>query len=772
MANLKNLIVEIHRRSLWQVLAVYLGASWIVLEVSDQVIDRYLLPEWVYGAAFVLLAVGLPIVLATAVVREERGPSAAAEPRDPTLLGETTVEIEPAAAARPAALGRLFTWPRAIAGGVVGFIALGVFSMLIVLQGAARVTSAEGEAADAFEERAWIIVAEFEAPEEEADVALAARTALTLDLEQSKFVNVRGRNQLEPVLRRMGLPDTTRLDERLALEVAEREGIAAVLAASISPLGDDYVLGARVLQPGTGDDLIVVSAAVGSDRLLEGVQTLSREVRSRLGEERSAIQQSRPLPEVTTRSLDALKAYARAVEANESADFPRAAELAEDAIRFDSTFAMAYRLASVANSNMGRISRSISYAGQAYEHRERLTERERLFLEARYQSMVLGDPRQAVATYERVLADYPDDSWALTNMGVLAGNWLGDGERAYNAYLKALSLDPYSSIAYNNIVSRARFIDKLSVADSIIGLAEERGFTDRAARWRRDQAIAIGDWSRADALCDSLLSSSSSPASSVGDQSKCGALDIARGRIRRATQRLEQASDQMASRRQYIGAANTLTQLVLAEQMRGRPAAAGSRVEALLQRLPADSLGSTDRVITRTNLRAVVGELGRPDLDALVREAYPPPDTSNWVGRFTEHLGDAAFELGRGDADRALEQISAARAIGVSPPAWDHLLDLLAGLAFAEIGTIDSSVHYLEAASHPGPVADYSNHLAHLPILLRRLAELEESRGDNEAAVDYYQRYLDLWSEADPELRDQVTSAQRAVARLSGGEPN
>ena len=50
MSSLRQLIHEIHRRSLWQVLMIYLGASWAVMEVTDQIVGRYLLPEWVYPA--------------------------------------------------------------------------------------------------------------------------------------------------------------------------------------------------------------------------------------------------------------------------------------------------------------------------------------------------------------------------------------------------------------------------------------------------------------------------------------------------------------------------------------------------------------------------------------------------------------------------------------------------------------------------------------------------------------------------------------------------
>jgi hypothetical protein len=51
-----------------------------------------------------------------------------------------------------------------------------------------------------------------------------------------------------------------------------------------------------------------------------------------------------------------------------------------------------------------------------------------------------------------------------------------------------------------------------------------------------------------------------------------------------------------------------------------------------------------------------------------------------------------------------------------------------------------------------------------------RLARLEESQGDVEAAIRHYRHFLELWSEPDPELQDEVETARRAVARLAGRE--
>ncbi len=134
MAGLRHLIREIHRRSLWQVMAIYIGASWAVLEAADVTVNRLSLPEWVYGVALLLLLVGLPVVLATAFIQEGIAP-ASSEPAAPTTGAD---EMGQASTALPARTGiqRFFTWRNAIGGGVLAFALWGVASTGLLLFGA------------------------------------------------------------------------------------------------------------------------------------------------------------------------------------------------------------------------------------------------------------------------------------------------------------------------------------------------------------------------------------------------------------------------------------------------------------------------------------------------------------------------------------------------------------------------------------------------------------------------------------------------------------
>jgi TolB-like protein/Tfp pilus assembly protein PilF len=121
MAGLKQLIGEIHRRSLWQVLAVYAIASWVVFEIVQTVTEGLGLPEWFPAFAALLLLIGLPVVLATAFVQE----GLSATRRDPTLMlgGESELET---GSREARATQRLFTWRNAVTGGMLALALSGV----------------------------------------------------------------------------------------------------------------------------------------------------------------------------------------------------------------------------------------------------------------------------------------------------------------------------------------------------------------------------------------------------------------------------------------------------------------------------------------------------------------------------------------------------------------------------------------------------------------------------------------------------------------------
>jgi len=60
-------------RSLWQVLGVYLAGSWVGFEITATVTEALQLPVWLPRGALILIAAGLPIVVAAVVLRRREG---------------------------------------------------------------------------------------------------------------------------------------------------------------------------------------------------------------------------------------------------------------------------------------------------------------------------------------------------------------------------------------------------------------------------------------------------------------------------------------------------------------------------------------------------------------------------------------------------------------------------------------------------------------------------------------------------------------------------
>ncbi|NNF28709.1 MAG: hypothetical protein HKN73_15905, partial [Gemmatimonadetes bacterium] len=138
MERLRQLIHEIHRRSLWQVLGIYVAASVAVLGGAGTLADVFRLPEWFVPLAFALLIVGLPVVLATAFVQEGLPGAGEVSPVPPEPAGRRG-EAEGGVGA----LWKVFTWRNALLGGVGAFALIGVVAVGLAMPSGAEV-GAEG----------------------------------------------------------------------------------------------------------------------------------------------------------------------------------------------------------------------------------------------------------------------------------------------------------------------------------------------------------------------------------------------------------------------------------------------------------------------------------------------------------------------------------------------------------------------------------------------------------------------------------------------------
>lgn len=223
---MKKIVHELHRRTLWQVLGIYLAGSWLVLQIVDILSDNMGLPDWVFPFALVLLLLGLPVVLATAFVQEGM-PGKGAAPRPPR--GEAPGPGEFATSARPSSARReterkarapdtapaqssrrLFTWRNALTGGGLAFLLLAVVTggfMFLRSQGIgpAGTLVAKG----VIDERSPILIADF-LSDDEPGLARMVTEAFKVDFSQTRIVRPVEASRVAHALQRMELEEIVR----------------------------------------------------------------------------------------------------------------------------------------------------------------------------------------------------------------------------------------------------------------------------------------------------------------------------------------------------------------------------------------------------------------------------------------------------------------------------------------------------------------------------------------------------------------------------------
>jgi tetratricopeptide (TPR) repeat protein len=87
--------------------------------------------------------------------------------------------------------------------------------------------------------------------------------------------------------------------------------------------------------------------------------------------------------------------------------------------------------------------------------------------------------------------------------------------------------------------------------------------------------------------------------------------------------------------------------------------------------------------------------------------------------------------------------------------------------AFGKLGQQDSARFYYEKFIANGSLYRVFVDAPYKANVYQRLGELAEQRGDKKAAVEYYEKLIDLWKNADPELQPIVKDARARVTRLT-----
>jgi eukaryotic-like serine/threonine-protein kinase len=305
------------------------------------------------------------------------------------------------------------------------------------------------------------------------------KEALAIQLEQSPLLQLVSDVELHSNLQYLGQARDQKITPELAQQLGKRLGVKAFLAGSIASLGSSYVIEINAVNVATGEIFAREQvSAKDKTEVLQAVSKAATSMRARLGESMASIQKlTTPYTNVTTASLQAFHAFSLGEDEHRMGrDFPQAAALYEQAIQLDPAFAMAYARLGVAYGNVGGLTKALENLKKAYDLRERVTERERMYIESQY-ALQQYDMPKAILSYKLFLATYPRDAAAWNNLAT-AYSEVGDYEQAAQGYEKTWEIAKWNDVAAINAASTLMSIDRLADGERYLKEAAEQADQD------------------------------------------------------------------------------------------------------------------------------------------------------------------------------------------------------------------------------------------------------------------------------------------------------
>ena len=610
-----------------------------------------------------------------------------------------------------------------------------------------------------FAERDWILVADFEGPPEDPGLATSIRELATAELNQSRFLNTLPRSQLAATMRLAGLPETTKVNSRIARELAYRSSVRAVLEGTVRRVSSNtYAIVLRVTDAEDGADILTAPATANESTLIPTVQRLARDVRESLGEHRGTVRATMPLEQVATPSFAAYRKYIDGLALQTRGDGRGSNRLMREALALDTGFATAWFMMAW-NYQNERVLDSARWAfGQALSRRDRLSELQRYRLEADAAYTLDYDIPAAIRAYDLYLAAVPQ-SWVGHNN---RGNYLlalGRYEDALQSFDSAVASHPFgASQAQIQVMNQAATLVTLGrISDATRAARDLR--PPFATYVRLMSAVAVDDYGNAvDSVAVAAATAPSSPAWLRLQATAIAAGNrAARGAVRSADSVLAHGSTGVSP-----DAARWLyrARLLLAQSVGQAPPL-----------LPVGLRGDTSvaGVMTLGLSAAARGDRNAANA-ALARLSTAPPVEQRRLGNGIA-LIRATMESRAGNWSGVRDLIAAPALSGehdasILDRAGSLSMRWLAAEAYANLGLLDSAVAVMELALRPArmPGNEFALRGLITSFAHRRLAMWNESRERPSDADHHWRAFLDAIKRPDADVAEWGREAERALA--------
>ena len=520
-----------------------------------------------------------------------------------------------------------------------------------------------------------------------------------------------------------------------------------MVEGSIAMLGSQYLLGLRALNCRSGD--ILGAEQITSEDKSHVLAALGKAVtslRARLGESLSTVRKyDTPLEQATTKSLEALQAYSlgRKMMVGKG-DYLGAIPLYQEAIAADGNFAMAYASLGTTYNNLGESILAAENTKRSFELRERVSERERFYIESHYYHFVTGDLEEARKVYELQAQTYPRDFVPANNLGIIY-RYLGNYEKSLWEARERLRLDPASAPGHSNLVAADMYLNRLEEARAVAKQAEASNLESPFLRLYMYQLAFLQD--DAAGMAEQAAWFANKPeaedalrASEADTAAYSGSLAKARQLSRRAV-----ALAQSAKKRETAAGYEAVA--ALRESLLGNAAAAQEHARAAL------ALSSGRDAQFGAGLALAITGAGGPAHAIANDMAKQFPQNTVVQYNYLPSIR-AQLALVRKDAPKAIEILEAAAPYELGTPGDGSFTPAMypvyvRGEAYLSSGKgAEATVEFQKILDHRGVVVnELIGALAHLG-----LGRAYAMTGATAKAKAAYQDFFALWKDADPDV--------------------
>jgi tetratricopeptide (TPR) repeat protein len=576
--------------------------------------------------------------------------------------------------------------------------------------------------------------------------------ALALQLRQSPFLNLVPDQQVVATLRLMGREPMTPITGEVGREICQRAGARALLGGTIAMLGSSYVLTLNAQDCVDGKVFAEEQAqAPSKEAVLNAMGTAVSSFREKLGESLSSIQRyDAKIEAASTPSLEALKAYSQGLRTRRMTGDFDAVPFFRRAIDLDPQFALAYARLGTVYTNLGQADEARKMTTRAYELRDKVSEVERLYIEARYFSTVEVDVQKALDTYKIWLATYPNDYTALTNSALLHRQQ-GDRAEAIKKLELATTIAPDQPLAWTNL-GQSYFEGRQ--------YAEARRIMESAIKLQDSTSARVGLYQTAIFLGDMALAEQQIAAvRGRRDENDMVAIRTFaatyRGRFKEAGELATELQTRAVALSRATNAGNAMMQLAINEAFVGLDEQAKARVAAAEEAgLLSDPHLDDQLVVAALTRDAVAARTLLPMVLELIRKTSPagstaPSDAVNGMR--------ALALIAEGKPAEAMANIGSVSFTSANT-------DIVSVWVIGKMRSNDvpAAIKGLTFLLSPDARASLS---AATPWTYAMLARLQAQSGQAEEARKNYQKFFELWKDADPDI-PLLVQAREEFAKL------